>query len=179
MRIFRKWVLAIALFVSIVLDGSLSFYLHQFLTFKGAASSCDLLLIGIMLIALFDDINQNEFWLALGTGVVADIVNLGFIGVYTVFLPVACWVCQKMARFLPEVFWSRLIIVLLGTIVFEIYSWAILNLVGIISAGTRSLLVSSAYNLIWTLVFFILTYWIWGRLATDYPFLIDLNAYRQ
>lgn len=179
MRILRKWALAIALFITIVLDSSLSYYLHQFLVFKSASASCNLLLIAVMLIALFDDLNFNEFWLALGAGVVADIVNLGFIGVYTVFLPAACWACQKIASFLPEVFWSRLIVVLLGTTLFEVYSWAILNLVGIISISSQSLIIDSLYNLVWTTIFFALTYWIWAKLARDYPFLIDLSAYQQ
>ena len=62
MRIFREWVLAIALYVALVLDGSLAFYLHQFQNWHGYGASCWLMPIGIMLIALFDDMNDKEIW---------------------------------------------------------------------------------------------------------------------
>lgn len=179
MRIFREWVLAIALYVALTLDGSLSFYLNHFLTLGNAGANCWLLPIGIMLIALFDDTNSKEIWLALGAGVIADISSIGIIGVYTVFFPFASWACQRIARFLPEVFWSRLIVVLLGLTLLDLYSWIILNMVGIISISVHTLLISIGLNLIWSIVFFALTYWIWAILARDYPFMIDLNAYRQ
>ena len=150
MSVFRKWVLAISLFVALVLEGVCSFYLHQFMTYGNYGAFSVILPISIMLIGLFDDTNENEIWLALGTGIIADIYFYGIIGIYTVFLPLSCWAGQKIARFLPEIFWARLIVVLISLLV----------------------------NLGWTILFFVLLYWIWGNLAQDYPFLIDLNAYR-
>lgn len=179
MRIFREWILAIALYVALILDGSLSFYLHQFMNWGSIGANCWLLAIGIMLIALLDDTNEKEIWLALGAGVVADISSLGIIGVYTVFFPLASWACQRIARFLPEVFWSRLIVVLLGLTLLDFYSWLVLNTVGIISISLHTLLFSLLFNLLWSAIFFCLTYWIWFILARQYPFLVDLNAYRQ
>lgn len=179
MRIFHEWVLAIALFVALTIDGCLAFYLHQFLNINGIGASCTIMPIGIMLIGLFDDINKKEIWLAIGAGVVADISTLGIIGVYTVFLPLSCWACQKMARFLPEVFWSRFIVILIGVTLLDFYSWLILKMVGMISISGLQMLFSLLYNLVWSAVFFVLTYWIWARLATNYPFLVDLDAYRQ
>lgn len=179
MRIFREWVLAIALYVALVLDGTLSFHLHQFMHWGNYGAACWLLPIGVMLIGLFDDTNYKEIWLALGAGVVADISTLGIIGVYTVFLPLSCWLCQKVARFLPEMFWSRLVIVLIGVSLLDAYCWGVLTMVGIVDASLHTLLLSIVINLIWSTVFFTLTYWIWGTLAQNYPFLIDLNAYRQ
>lgn len=179
MRIIRKWALALALFIALTLDGSLALYLHQFMSWNGFGASCWLMPIGIMLIALFDDMNDKEIWLALGAGVIADISTLGIVGVYTVFLPLACWACQKMARFLPEVFLSRLVVVLLGLTLLDLYSWVVLSTVGIISTSVHTMLISLLINLAWSLLFFVLTYWIWGSLATNYPFLVDLQAYRQ
>lgn len=179
MRIFRKWVLAIALYVALVLDTSLALYLHQFLTWNNIGASCWLMPIGVMLIGLFDDINSKEIWLALGAGIVADISTLGIIGVYTVFLPLSCWVCQRIARFLPESFWSRLLVVLLGLALLDLYSWAVLTAVGVISISVHRLLLSLAFNLGWSIIAFVLSYWIWGNLAQNYPFLIDLSSYRQ
>ncbi|GAA3628525.1 rod shape-determining protein MreD [Lactobacillus hamsteri] len=178
MRVFRKWVLAIALFVALILDGTLAFYLHQFMNIGAYGASTWILPIGIMLIGLFDDTNPNEIWLALGAGIVADISTLGIIGVYTVFFPVSCWACQRVARFLPEIFWSRLIVVIIGVTILDIYSWAILTMVGIISVSIKIMLISLAVNACWTIIFFSITYWIWGNLAENYPFLIDLRAYR-
>ena len=179
MRIFREWVLAIALYVALVLDGSLAFYLHQFQNWHGYGASCWLMPIGIMLIALFDDMNDKEIWLALGAGVVADIYNFGIVGVYTVFFPLACWCCKKIARFLPETFWARLIIVLLGLTLLDAFVWLILNMVGLISTSLRTLLISLALNLVWSLIFFCLSYAVWANLSTRYPFLVNLEAYRQ
>lgn len=179
MRIFREWVLAIALYVALVLDGSLALYLHQFMNYQEYGASNWLLPIGIMLIGLFDDTNSKEIWLALGAGVVADISTLGIIGIYTAFFPLSLWVCQKIARFLPEIFWARLIVVLIGLTILDVYSWGILNLVGIINISSRVMLISLLFNLGWSIVLFILTYWIWGNLAQRYPFLVDLDAYRQ
>lgn len=179
MRIFKKWVLAIALFVSLTVDGSLAHFLNPLLNFHNWGANSWLLPIGIMLIALFDDMNSAELWLSLAAGVVADLANLGIIGVYAVIFPVATWACQKLARFLPEVFWSRLVIVVIGLSLMNIYVWLILNTVGIISTSLNALLISLAYNVFWSVIFFILTYWIWGNLSEAYPFLVDLDAYRQ
>ena len=87
MSTFRKWVLAIGLFIALVVDGVCALYLHQFMTYDNFAASSVILPISVMLIGLFDDTNDNEIWLALGAGIVADIYFYGIIGVYTVFLP--------------------------------------------------------------------------------------------
>lgn len=178
MSVFRKWVLAISLFVALVLEGVCSFYLHQFMTYGNYGAFSVILPISIMLIGLFDDTNENEIWLALGTGIIADIYFYGIIGIYTVFLPLSCWAGQKIARFLPEIFWARLIVVLIDTTAFIVYSWLVFKMIGFASISIHMLLMSLLVNLGWTILFFVLLYWIWGNLAQDYPFLIDLNTYR-
>lgn len=178
MAILRKWALAIAMFVALIIDGICALYLHQFMTYGNFAATSVVLPISMMLIGLFDDTNDNEIWLALGSGIVADIYFYGIIGVYTVFLPVSCWLCQKAARFLPEVFWARLIVVLLGTTAFVVYSWLIFTMIGASSISLRALLMGLLANLGWSIVFFTCLYWIFGNLAQDYPFLVDLQAYR-
>ena len=178
MSIFRKWVLAIAMFVALIVDGICSFYLHQFMNYGSFGAASVILPISMMLIGLFDDTNDNEIWLAIGIGIVADIYFYGIIGIYTVFLPVSCWICQKVARFLPEVFWARLIVILFGTTVFVAYDWLVFKAVGLADASVYTLLMSLLVNLGWSAVVFVLVYWIWGNLAQDYPLLIDLNAYR-
>lgn len=179
MHYLREWTLAIALYVALVLDGSLSFYLHQLLHFKGITASPWLLPIGIMLIALFDEMNSKEIWLALGAGVVADIYFLGIIGIYTVALPLLSWVGQKIARFLPETFWARLIAVLLGVCLFDLYSILLFSLLKMMKPSLSLLWLNLGLNLLWAALFFTLTYWIWGSLSRNYPFLNDLQAYQQ
>ena len=142
MSIFRKWVLAIAMFVVLIVDGICSFYLHQFMNYGSFGAASVILPISMMLIGLFDDTNDNEIWLAIGIGIVADIYFYGIIGIYTVFLPVSCWICQKVARFLPEVFWARLIVILFGTTVFVAYDWLVFKAVGLADASVYTLLMS-------------------------------------
>lgn len=178
MSILRKWVLAIALLVALIVDGICSLYLHQFMTYGSFGAASVILPISVMLIGLFDDTNGKEIYLAIGAGIVADVYFYGIIGIYTVFLPVSCWLCQKVARFLPEIFWARLIVILIGTTIFIAYSWLIFNMIGLTIVSFHALLTGLLVNLGWSILFFILLYWVWGNLAQDYPFLIDLNAYR-
>lgn len=179
MHYLREWVLAVALYLALILDGSLSFYLHQFMHYDGVTTTTWLLSIGIMMIALFDEINSKEIWLALGAGVVADVYFLGFIGVYAVALPLLSWTAQKVARFLPETFWARLIAVLLGVCVLNLYSYGIFVVLKMQLFSFHLLLLNLGLNLLWAFVSFSLTYWLWGRLAQNYPFLNDLQAYQQ
>lgn len=178
MHLLREWVLAIALYVALLLDGAIAFYLHQFLNIGNFRASATLLPIGIMVIALVDDINQKEIWLALGAGIIADVTNLGIIGVYTVSLPLLCWLCQKIARFLPEIFWSRLLVVVLGLVLLDFYIWGVLTMVGLTNMPLKILLFSLIYNLLWSIILFTISYWLWVKLARDYPFLNDLSVYQ-
>lgn len=175
MRIFHQWILAIALYFALVLDGVISMVLQRWLP------PCSSLLLptAVILIALFDDMNNKEIYLALGAGVIADIYFLGFLGVYTVSLPLLTWLCQKFARFLPETFWARLVIVILGTLLLQIYSFAILTIIGLTNVGLIALLKNLGTSLVLTIIWTIATYGLWGRLAESYPFLVDLDAYRQ
>ena len=79
MSTFRKWVLAIGLFIALVVDGVCALYLHQFMTYDHFAASSVILPLSVRLIGLFDDTNDNEIWLALGAGIVADIYFYGII----------------------------------------------------------------------------------------------------
>lgn len=172
----RRFVLAFALYVALVLDGSLSFYLHQFMVIGNGA--CLILPIGVMLIALFDDTNEKEIWLALIVGIISDLYFWGFIGIYAVGLPFCCWLLQKVARFLPEVFWVKILVVLLTLAVLNIYSWLVLNIVGLINVSIRAMLAGILPTLGWSLIFTLLSYPIWAKLAQSYPFMVNLDNYR-
>jgi rod shape-determining protein MreD len=179
MRIFHQWVLAIALFVALVLDGVLAWILHPLLAWGNLHASLCLLPIGVMMIALFDDLNGRELYLAIGAGIVADIYYFGFIGIYTVALPVLCWLGQKIARFLPEVFIVRLLLAVVGVIGLQLYSWLVFAGLSMTTATGTSVLFSILYTIPWTIVLTCLSYVVWARLATAYPFLVDLDAYQQ
>ncbi|MCT6812688.1 MAG: rod shape-determining protein MreD [Lactobacillus helsingborgensis] len=176
MRSLQKFSLAFALFVALAVNGSLSFYLHQFFSFGNASNL--LLPVSMMLIALFDDTNAKEIWLALGAGVVSDIYSFGIIGIYAVCLPLLCWLLQKVARFLPEVFWARILAVLVAAILVDSFTWLVLNVTGLSNIAFTSLLQSIFPTLIWSFIFAAATYRLWWNLARDHPFMINLENYR-
>lgn len=176
MRSLRKFILAFALYVALALNGSLSFYLHQFFSWTSASNL--LLPIGIMLIALFDDTNIKEVWLALGAGVVSDIYFFGIIGIYSICLPLVCWLLQKAARFIPEVFWARMLAVLIACVGINCFIWLILNVIGITRVSVLELLKGFLPTICWSIIFMSLTYKLWGYLATKYPFMVNLDNYR-
>lgn len=175
MSSLRKFTLAFALFLALILNGSLSFYLHPFFNI----GINQLMPIGMMLIALFDDTNKKELWLALGAGIVSDVYFFGVLGIYSVCLPVICWMLQEIARFFPELFWVRLLAVLLGTVLINVYSWLILNLTGISSVSISSLLKSFLPTIGWSIIFVILSYKIWGKLSEAFPFMVKQENYHN
>lgn len=177
MKTMRKFTLVLALYVALAISGSLSFYLHQFFSF-GKASNL-LVPVSMMLIALFDDTNNKEIWLALGAGIVSDIYFFGIIGIYAIILPIVSWLLQKSARFLPEVFWARVLAVLIASVLTQGFTWLILNMTGLSSIGISKLVQSILPTLCWVFIFICATYKLWWNLALNYPFMVNLENYRQ
>ncbi|AWM75207.1 rod shape-determining protein MreD [Lactobacillus kullabergensis] len=177
MKTLRKFTLVLALYVALAISGSLSFYLHQFFSF-GKASNL-LVPVSMMLIALFDDTNNKEIWLALGAGIVSDIYFFGIIGIYAIILPIVSWLLQKSARFLPEVFWARVLAVLIASVLTQGFTWLILNMTGLSSIGISKLVQSILPTLCWVFIFICATYKLWWNLSLNYPFMVNLENYRQ
>ena len=177
MKTLRKFTLVLALYVALAISGSLSFYLHQFFSF-GKASNL-LVPVSMMLIALFDDTNNKEIWLALGAGIVSDIYFFGIIGIYAIILPIVSWLLQKSARFLPEVFWARVLAVLIASVLTQGFTWLILNMTGLSSIGILKLVQSILPTLCWVFIFICATYKLWWNLSLNYPFMVNLENYRQ
>ena len=177
MKTLRKFTLVLALYVALAVSGSLSFYLHQFFSF-GKASNL-LVPVSMMLIALFDDTNDKEIWLALGAGIVSDIYFFGIIGIYAIILPIVSWLLQKSARFLPEVFWARVLAVLIASVLTQGFTWLILNMTGLSSIGILKLVQSILPTLCWVFIFICATYKLWWNLSLNYPFMVNLENYRQ
>lgn len=177
MKTLRKFTLVLALYVALAISGSLSFYLHQFFSF-GKASNL-LVPVSMMLIALFDDTNNKEIWLALGAGIVSDIYFFGIIGIYAIILPIVSWLLQKSARFLPEVFWARVLAVLIASVLTQGFTWLILNMTGLSSIGISKLVQSILPTLCWVFIFICVTYKLWWNLSLNYPFMVNLENYRQ
>ena len=161
MAILRRWYVAIALFMALILDGVLAYNLQTFIFHRSFSGSCWLTVVGITLIALCDDKNDANIWLCLGLGIIADLYYLGII----------CFFIEKSARFLPEVFWFRLLICLVTYLCVSVYVFLMLNLTGLIQLSFASFTHSILPNLLWCLILAICTYWFWVRLAEDYPFL--------
>ena len=177
MKTLRKFTLVLALYVALAISGSLSFYLHQFFSF-GKASNL-LVPVSMMLIALFDNTNDKEIWLALGAGIVSDIYFFGIIGIYAIILPIVSWLLQKSARFLPEVFWARVLAVLIASVLTQGFTWLILNMTGLSSIGVSKLVQSILPTLCWVFIFICATYKLWWNLSLNYPFMVNLENYRQ
>ena len=177
MKTLRKFTLVLALYVALAISGSLSFYLHQFFSFCKASNL--LVPVSMMLIALFDNTNDKEIWLALGAGIVSDIYFFGIIGIYAIILPIVSWLLQKSARFLPEVFWARVLAVLIASVLTQGFTWLILNMTGLSSIGVSKLVQSILPTLCWVFIFICATYKLWWNLALNYPFMVNLENYRQ
>ena len=124
----RRWYVAIALFMALILDGVLAYNLQTFIFHRGFSGSCWLTVVGITLIALCDDKNDANIWLCLGLGFIADLYYLGVTGIYTVAFPLICFLIQQSARFLPEVFWFRLLICLVVYLCVSFYVYLTLNM---------------------------------------------------
>lgn len=167
----RRWYVAIALFMALILDGVLAYNLQTFVFHRSFSGSFWLTIIGITLIALCDDKNDSNIWLSLGLGLIADLYYLGIIGIYTVAFPLVCFFIQQSARFLPEVFWFRLLICLVTYFCVSAYVFLMLNVAGLIQLSFASFLHSILPNLLWCLILVICTYCFWVKLAEDYPFL--------
>lgn len=178
MTFLKKWAMAIALFITLLVDGSLSATIHPLLSHGTFKSSCWLLAIAVIMIGLIDDTNINEIWLALAMGIIADMYYVGFFGIYTVGLPVLCWISQKIARYLPELFWVRLIVTIILYILLNIYVWLIMNTVNVITISSARLFISLLANAVWCILFTIITYPIWYWMVQKYPFLVNLDVYR-
>ena len=64
MAILRRWYVAIALFMALILDGVLAYNLQTFIFHRSFSGSCWLTVVGITLIALCDDKMMQIFGFA-------------------------------------------------------------------------------------------------------------------
>lgn len=177
MRILRQWYVAIALLVAVLLDGIIAYRLQGFIFQGQFGASCWFSVVGISLIGLIDDRNVNNLWLCFGIGILADLYYYGFLGVYTVSFPLLCFLAQKSARILPEVFWTRLIATLVGYALMEIYLFIVFSIAGTISLPISSLLWSFLPGWGMCLVIFLITYRFWVKLVEKHPFLVIQHRY--
>ncbi|MBP2057815.1 rod shape-determining protein MreD [Lactobacillus colini] len=177
MRILREWYVAIALLVALVLDGVIAFY-AQGIIFKGTyGASCWFTIIGIVLMGLCDDRNDSNIWLVFGIGIVADLYYLGFLGVYTVAFPAVYFLAKSVARFLPEIFWARLMVSLAAYLLLDAYLFLAYSIAGTISLPISSLLMSILPSWGMCLIIFLITYSFWIWLINKYPFLKPENRF--
>ncbi|WP_297819276.1 rod shape-determining protein MreD [uncultured Lactobacillus sp.] len=177
MNVLRRWYVALALLGAVVLDGICA-YRFQGVLFHGFGSAaCWFTVVGIVLIGLCDDQNIDNVWLSLGIGIIADVFYLGFIGIYTVIFPLICYAAEKIARFLPEVFISRLFVALVAYLLVDIYVFLVSNAIGVIKASIIDLVKSFVPSLIVCLIIFLITYAFWVWLVEKYPFLDKRTPY--
>lgn len=178
MRIFKQWVLAIALYLALVVEGALSVYLQPALTYQHGRAGLLLLPIAVLIIAYEDERNEKEIWLALAAGVVADLYFWGIIGIYTFILPSLSAFGRWYARVFPELFVFRLLGNIVAITVSCLYTWLVFRLIGWTDLTLKAIGFSLLYTAGWTTGISLATYWLWAKLARSYPFLVDLDNYR-
>lgn len=178
MRIFKQWVLAIALYLALVMEGTLSVYLQPALTYQHGRAGFLLLPIAVLIIAYEDERNEKEIWLALAAGVVADLYFWGIIGIYTFILPALSAFGRWYARVFPELFVFRLLGNIVAITVSCLYTWLVFRLIGWTDLTLKAISFSLLYTAGWTTGISLATYRLWAKLARSYPFLVDLDNYR-
>ncbi|MCT7764568.1 MAG: rod shape-determining protein MreD [Lactobacillus iners] len=165
----KRWYIAIALFFTMVLDGVLSQTFTRFLGNMNVA--CWLSIILITLIALSDTHNMANVWLCLVVGLVYDIYYVGVIGIYIVAFPLLCYCVQKIAKYIPELFITRLLVCLLGYIGVYLYLLLVLNIIGIIDISLFAIIRQLVESLVMCGILYILSYNLLLKLIVKYPFL--------
>lgn len=177
MATLRKWYVGIALFFAMILDGSLALAFQKIFYHPNWGTACWFTVVGICLIALFDDLNKNNIWLILAIGVLADGYYFGYFGIYTVAFPLLYYILQKLTRFLPETFWFRLIVCLLSYLFVSVYVFFIYAIIGTQQIGIKSLLLSIFPSWVVCAIIFFITYALWQNLIGKYPFLENQKNY--
>lgn len=177
MNTLRRWYVALALLGALVLDGICAYHFQGILFHGFGSAACWFTVVGIVLIGLCDDQNIDNVWLSIGIGLIADVFYLGFIGVYTVIFPLICYSAEKIARFLPEIFISRLIVTLIAYLLVDTYVFLVCNAVGVISVSILDLVKSFLPSILVCLIIFLITYAFWVWLVEKYPFLDKRSPY--
>lgn len=177
MNALRRWSVGIALFCAMILDGSLAWAFQKILFHPDFGAACWFTVVGITLMALYNDLNKNNIWLALGIGVLADMFYFGYLGVYTVAFPLLCYILQKVARFLPETFWFRLIVCLISYLFVSFYVFTMYIIVGTQQPSFSSFLLNIVPSwIVCTLIYFV-SYSFWINLVDKHPFLEHQRNY--
>ena len=177
MTTVKRWYIGIALFLTMILDGSLAWTFQKIIFHLDFGAACWFSVVGITLIALRNDLNINNMWLALGIGILADMFYFGYLGVYTVAFPLLCFILQKLARFLPETFWFRLIICLVSYLFVSFYVFMMYIIVGTQQPTLSSFLLSIVPSWIVCMLIYFLSYTFWINLIDKYPFLENQRNY--
>lgn len=168
MRQIKRWLAAIVLLAVAILSGSLAMLLRPVLW---AQSSFSLTLIGLVVLALYDEDNYNLLWLAALLGLICDSFYFGFVGICLASFPVLVWASQRLGRFIPEVAWSKMLVVLAAYLLQYLYLFLVLAMFNLADTSRTAFWTGLGASLLsgagWTLV----TFWCWRRLAVSFPFL--------
>ncbi len=174
MRYLKRWTVAIALFLALILDGSIS---HFVPLLQDWGVNCWLTLIGLTLVGLEDEHNHQLIWLGLVLGLIADAYYLGIFGIYTFIFPMAVFGAQQLSRFLPVSFWFRWGTCIIIYAVATLYHFLAFYLVGLTQVSFRIWQSSLMPNLIWAALLSAISYPLWLYLATKFPFLVREETY--
>lgn len=168
---FKNWIMPLYLALAMLLDGTISLNFERVLHSTHVHSATQLLLIGFVLLALYDDQNKKIIYLSLGFGLVSDWFYLGFWGYSLFLLPLTVIFVQSISKAVPMTFTARAVVVLLVTLVWQIYQFIIFTFFGLGQIGIKAFLTSSLpMTLVFTFALLVLTYTLWNYLIEKYPF---------
>lgn len=177
MKKLGSWYVAIALLISLILDGVLAKFFQGIFFHNSFGVCCWSTIVAITVISIIDDQNINNIWLTLAIGIIADSMYLGFFGAYTVAFPLICFLAQRISRYLPDVFLPRMLICQLSYFIVMCYLFLIFNIIGIIRLSFLTLLKSIIPSLVVCLIFTLAFYKFWVYLARKHAFLSNYNNY--
>lgn len=168
MRQIKRWLAAIVLLIVAILSGSLTMFLHPVMWGK---VSFGLTLIGLVTLALYDEDNYNLLWLAGLLGLLCDWFYLGFLGVCLVAFPALTFLTQRIARYIPEVALPKMLVVVLMYLLQYLYLFLVLAMFNLSDTGRSAFWQGLGSSLLSAIVWTVLTFWAWRKLAQNFPFL--------
>lgn len=168
MTLVKRWLAAIVLLLVAILSGSLAMFLHPVMWKQ---VSFELTLIGLIVLALYDENNYQLLWLAGLLGLLCDWFYLGLVGVCLVSFPFLTFLSQKIARYIPEVAWSKMAVVVVMYLVQYLYLFLILAMFSLSEISQLAFWQGLGSSLLSGIVWTLLTFWAWRKLAQNFPFL--------
>ncbi|MCH3989930.1 MAG: rod shape-determining protein MreD [Lactobacillus sp.] len=168
MTAVKRWLAAIFLLLAAILSGSLAMFLRPVMW---SQASFGITLIGLVVLALYDEENYNLLWLAGLLGLLCDSFYFGFFGVCLVSFPVLTFLTQKLARYIPEIAWTKMLVALVAYLIQYLYLFLILAMFNLGNVSRSAFWQGLGASCLSGIFWIVLTFWLWRKVAQKFPFL--------